>query len=117
MVQTGFDTGYNERGAPIGSKYGFLLGSICALEGFAKKGKDSQKGYVDQITALKEEIRAIQLGQLVERDWEALEHEREHGADISHIQRETEEEKQQRESRLGLLQARVKDLTETVLYL
>ena len=103
-MQAGFDAGYNQKGAPVGKKYGNLLGQVCAMEQYAHK---KQAKHCDEaISRLKADVKAVGLGDLVERDWDALEHEAEHGADISHIKRETDEEKRQREARLDGLQAR-----------
>ncbi len=69
----------------------------------------------DEVTSIKATVKGLQISDLVEPDWEALEHERQHGGNISHMNRETEEDKSKRESILSSLQARADDLTRQLL--
>lgn len=114
MIQPGFDSGYNEKGAPAGKKYGFLLGTIGAIESYVERTQGRTAEQVDELSSLKAQIKALKMHDMVERDWEALEHEQEHGADISNIKRETEDEKRQRESRLDTLQSKADDIVESI---
>lgn len=108
MVQVGFDSAYNEKGAPLGRQYGNLLGSITALCRYASKRNSDR---MEDLKALLSAIKALQVTDLAEPDWEAIEHEREHGADVSHIKRESKEEKPIREQRLHDLQEQVNKFT------
>lgn len=74
--------------------------------------KGTKEPIVKEVTTLKETVKTLQVEQLVEPDWEALEHERQHGANIPQITKETEEEKRKRESLLDELQARADNLVQ-----
>lgn len=115
MIQPGFDYGYNEKGAPAGKKYGFLLGSIDAMESYAAAKMKGTTTFSNELKSLKARVKALKLHDIVERDWEALEHEAEHGADISHIKRENDAEKRQRESRLEEMQSVAEDIMKRML--
>ncbi|UZJ55113.1 hypothetical protein CBS101457_004433 [Exobasidium rhododendri] len=114
MIQPGFDTGYNEKGAPVGKKYGVLMGTIGAMEFYLNKNEDATKSLQD-VLSLKAEVEGLKMHDMIERDWEALEHEREHGADVSHVKRETAEERHQREVCLDKLQSKANEVMKTIL--
>lgn len=109
-IQVGFDQGYNGKGAPIGQQYGRLMGTVSAMEQYIGRRGMGMDKLGEEVASLKVTVKALQVKDLVEPDWEALEHERQHGGDASHFTRETQEEKGKRESTLRDLQARVDDL-------
>lgn len=68
-----------------------------------------------EVASLKGTIKALQIGDLVETDWEALEHERQHGANLPQIHKETKEERKKRESILDNLQAKADEMVQKML--
>lgn len=112
MIQVGFDSGYSEKGAVTGKKYGNLMGTLAAIEQYMQR---SNLDHLEEVDSLKRLIRGLQVSNLIEPDWEALEHEQEHGADVSHVQRETEEQKKLRQNRLHQLQIQADEIVRKIL--
>jgi hypothetical protein len=55
------------------------------------------------------------MSNIVEQDWEAIEHAKEHGDDVGSIKRETESEKAARESIISDLLREADAICQTVL--
>lgn len=120
-IQQAFDTGFKTNGAPIGRRLGQLKGTLHALEIRLIQIQDSSpelsshQGFdaiLKSTQSLRLHLHSLQLKDLIEPDWEAIEHERLHGGQVDNLQRETKEEKRNRERILIELEVQVNKLVK-----
>lgn len=115
-IQTGFDHGFKTNGATMGRKLGNLKGTLHALEIRLIQSRPSKESVETKFTILKsvqtlrQRVNSLQLKDLMEPDWEAIEHERQHGGQVDHIKPETLEQKSKRERILDDIESQVNRL-------
>lgn len=123
MIQTGFDQGFAQKGAPVGRRLGHVRGTLYALDTLLARRTKAGSGTNEQIgnqklhTAvrrLKQRVDALQMTDVVERDWDAMEHELQHGGQVGALRRETDAERAEREGILPAIQAEADVLVEKV---
>lgn len=140
LIQPSFDNGFASTGAPAGRALGQLRGSLHALASFiaqrqALQAKMREQGAADsevsedgdveslarEIVSLQQEASRLRIDDIIEQDWEALEHEREHSdatgsaSRSNAVPRETPEARKLREQRIPMLQGRVDILVAQML--
>lgn len=116
-IQQGFDHGFQANGAPIGRQLGKLKGTLHALEIRLIQSRTGNHSSSDNLIkilestqTLRQRVNSLQLKDLIEPDWEAIEHERQHGGQVDHVKRETPEQKVKREGILAEIEEQVNKL-------
>ncbi|PWN36806.1 uncharacterized protein FA14DRAFT_186984 [Meira miltonrushii] len=121
-IQLGFDHGFKANGAPIGRRMGKLKGTLHALEirliqSRASKESTSNPSSSEKLNSILQStktlrhcLNSLQLKDLMEPDWEAIEHECQHGGQVDHIKPETPEQKSKREGILAEIEEQVNKL-------
>lgn len=127
MVQEGFDNGYRNQGVPVGRSLGQVLGQLYAMEIYLKQKQSGAQSSClstlsEDVSQLQKYAKILQMDDLIEPDWEAMEHERQHVEDSSGISpaisgKETPEAKAKRESILSRLHEKIHALSQSALYL